>query len=263
MAHSPTLLCVTAHPDDESLAFGGTLALCAARGAAVYLLVATRGERGWFGDPAANPGPAALGRLREAELRAAAQVLGVAGLSFMDYVDGELDQADPGAAMACIAGHLQRLQPQVVITFGPDGAYGHPDHMAVCQLTTGAIVRAAAEGFCLAKLYYRAFSALDNRRYQAAFGDICLRVDGGERRPVDWPEWMATARLDARAHWRTVWQAVQCHRSQLPANPALFALSDHEHELLWGEARYVRAYSLVNGGRALEIDLFEGIEAQS
>src|SRR5688500_2358427 len=88
------LTCVFAHPDDESLAFGGALALYAAQGIGVSLVSATRGERGWAGEPAAQPGPRELGQLREAELRAAADALGARRLTFLDELDGELDRAD-------------------------------------------------------------------------------------------------------------------------------------------------------------------------
>src|SRR5215216_2644568 len=88
------LMCVLAHPDDESIAVGGVLAKCAAEGVETYLLTATRGERGWFGDPADYPGPQGLGEIREEELRSAVSVLGIRDLAFLDYLDGELDQAD-------------------------------------------------------------------------------------------------------------------------------------------------------------------------
>src|SRR5215218_9097255 len=94
------LMCVLAHPDDESLGTGGTLARYAAEGVETYLLTATRGERGWFGAPDQNPGLAELGRIREAELRAAGRALGLREVAFLDYVDGDLDRADPAEAVA-------------------------------------------------------------------------------------------------------------------------------------------------------------------
>ena len=86
MAEGLRLLCVLAHPDDESLGNGGILAKYASEGIATYLVTATRGEQGWFGDEAENPGPEALGRIREEELRCAAGVLGIAGLSLVPLV---------------------------------------------------------------------------------------------------------------------------------------------------------------------------------
>ena len=88
------LMAIFAHPDDESLGNAGTLARYAAEGVEVTLVTATRGQRGWLGDRSANPGPEALGRVREAELHAAASALGVREVVLLDHMDGELLQAD-------------------------------------------------------------------------------------------------------------------------------------------------------------------------
>ena len=128
MTEQRKLMGVLAHPDDESLGAGGILAKYAAEGVATSLVMATRGERGWTGAPQENPGLTALGHLRTTELHAAAQVLGIGYLSFLDYLDGELDQAEPALIINRIAAELRRVRPQVVVTFGPDGGYGHPDH---------------------------------------------------------------------------------------------------------------------------------------
>jgi len=140
------LMCVLAHPDDETLGIGGILARYAAEGVETYLITATRGERGWFGDPGDYPGPEALGRTRQGELVEAARVLGLKEVTLLDYVDGDLDQAEPGQVIEILAAHLRRVRPQVVITFGPFGVYGHPDHIAVSQFTAAAIVEAASTG---------------------------------------------------------------------------------------------------------------------
>ena len=145
------LLAVLAHPDDESLGVGGTLAKYAAEGIDVFLLTATRGDAGRFrghrpGAPG-HPGAEALGAIREAELRAAATVLGVREVALLDYGDSLLDRAHPREIVAAIASHLRHVRPDVVVTFGPDGAYGHPDHVAISQSTTAAIVAAADPAF--------------------------------------------------------------------------------------------------------------------
>src|SRR4051812_28058108 len=85
------LMCVLAHPDDESLGTGGVLAKCAAEGVATYLLTATRGERGRFGNADESPGPEIVGKARAAELIAAAAELGLRDVRFLDYPDGGLD----------------------------------------------------------------------------------------------------------------------------------------------------------------------------
>src|SRR5690348_6808851 len=146
MVPSPLrLMCVLAHPDDESLGTGGTLARYAAQGVETYVVTATRGERGRFGD-GPRPDPQIVGATREAELRSAASELGVRELTLLGYPDGALDGVEPQRAQDTIAAHVQRVRPQVVITFGPEGAYGHPDHIAISQLTTAAVVRAADTG---------------------------------------------------------------------------------------------------------------------
>src|SRR6187401_462949 len=93
------LLVVFAHPDDESMGMGGTLAKYAAQGIETHYLCATRGERGWFGPEEQNPGSSALGQIRERELTAAVRELGITGLEFLDYIDSEVDQAQPGEAI--------------------------------------------------------------------------------------------------------------------------------------------------------------------
>lgn len=98
-----------AHPDDESLGNGGMLARYAAEGIETSLVVATRGERGWSGNQEEYPGVEAFGRKREAEVLAAAQVLGLRQVLFLDYRDGELDQADPVEVIAKIVGGIRPL----------------------------------------------------------------------------------------------------------------------------------------------------------
>ena len=86
-----------------------------------------------------------------------------------------------------------------------------------------------------------------------------MPVDGVGRRSPGWPEWMITTYIDARDHWATVWQAVACHRTQLPNYGALQQLPEEDHKILWGLPTYYRVFSLVNGGRRIERDLFEGL----
>ena len=268
MSEQLRLMCIMAHPDDESLGTGGILARYAAEGVETHLVTATRGEQGWFSDEDDYPGPEALGRTREAELRSAAKVLGIQDIAFLDYLDGELDQADPPEAIGKIVPHLRRVRPQVVVTFDPTGAYGHPDHIAICQLATGAVVAAADPDYTeakewsphrVSKLYYMALTKENLATYQAAFGELVMHIDGKERRAHGWEEWAITTRIDTSAFWRRVWEAVSCHRSQLPGYRALMDLPEEHHKNLWGTQAYYRAFSLVNGGREVERDLFEGL----
>ena len=261
-------MCVLAHPDDESLGTGGALAKCAAEGVATYLLTATRGERGRFGDSKESPGPEIVGKTREAELLAAARELGLKEVSFLDYPDGALDTVDTAEAIEKIAGHLRRVKPHVVITFGPDGAYGHPDHIAISQLTTAAIVCAADPLFStpaiggphrVAKFYFIAWSQKKWTAYQAALRKLVFNVDGEERQAVPWPDWAITTVIDTSRVWPAVWRAVSCHKTQMTIYRKLEELSEELQGSLWGTQEFYRVFSGVNGGRARESDLFEGL----
>jgi LmbE family N-acetylglucosaminyl deacetylase len=260
------LMAVVAHPDDESLGMGGVLARYAEEGVATYVLTATRGQRGRFFDNANRPDDDAVGRVREQELRCAVRELGVRELTLLDYRDGDLDRADPREAAAAIAAHLRRVRPQVVLTFDQFGAYGHPDHIAICQFATAAVVAAAdpavaggAAPHHVAKLYYMVHDQAKWDAYQAAFKTLVSRVDGVERGAAAWPDWSVTTRIDTRAQWPTVWRAVQCHRTQNAIYAKLATLTEADHQALWGSQAYYRVMSSVNGGRQLETDLFAGL----
>lgn len=264
------LMAVLAHPDDESLGIGGTLAKYTAEGVGTYLLTATRGERGWRGDLAADPGLEAFGKAREAELLAAAKILGLREVHFLNYLDGDLDQADPAGAIGQIVGHLRRLRPQVVLTFGPEGAYGHPDHMAISQFTTAALVAAADPAYetgspypahRVSKLYFMADTKDGMALYTSLFGDLIMPVDGVARSWPGWPDWMMTTYLDTDAYWRTALRAILCHKSQIGEIRNLVEACEHDHATLLGRQKFIRAMSLVNGGRAVERDLFQGIRS--
>ena len=252
------LMCVLAHPDDESLGTGGALAKCASEGVATYLVTATRGERGRFGDGASSPGPEIVGKARELELLAAARELGLREVKFLDYPDGGLDKVDPAEAIEKIAGHLRRVRPHVVITFGPEGAYGHPDHIAISQLTTAAIV-CAAEVHRVEKLYFIAWSPKKWTAYQTALRRLAVTVDGQERQAVPWPDWAITTVIDTSGVWPAVWRAVSCHKTQMTIYRKLEELPEEHQRSLWGTQEFYRVFSRVNGGRAQESDLFEGL----
>jgi LmbE family N-acetylglucosaminyl deacetylase len=265
------LMCILAHPDDESLALGGTLAKYATEGVEVSLVVATRGERGWFSDWSEYPGEQALGKLREMELRRASSALGITRLDFLDYIDGDLDQANSHEAVGKIVHLIRHIQPHVVITFGPEGLYGHPDHIAISQFTTAAVMYASDPQYRdpgqldphrVAKLYYRVALEQWLQRYMPIFGELVMTIDGQERRAHPWANWIVTTRLDTHAYWQKVWQAILCHQTQLPHASRLQSITEQEHYYLWGSQEYYRVFSLVNSGRREEHDLFEGLRPE-
>jgi len=263
------LMCVLAHPDDESMGTGGILSKYAAEGVATYLVCATRGERGWDTDAEDFPGSEALGKIREAELLRAARVLGLQRVDFLDYIDGELDQVDPAQAVAQIAYHVRKVRPQVVVTFPPDGAYGHPDHIAISQFTAAALVCAAdcnydhTNGYPphrVSKLYYIVDSNKVKDLFANFFGELSMEIDGVKRLHVAWEDWAITTQVDATAYWQTAWQAVKCHTTQVKEIvEALDSQPENLHQDIWGRQNLYRVYSLVNGGRKLEGDLFDGL----
>jgi len=262
-------MCVLAHPDDESLGTGGTLAKYAAEGVETYLVTATRGEHGRFGGNGERPGDAVVGETRETELRAAARELGVREVIVLGYPDGGLDAVTPAIAQEAIAEQLRRIKPQVVITFGPEGAYGHVDHIAISQFATAAVVAAAdsswradgepAESHRVSKLYFIAWSAAKWAAYQAALKRLVAVVDGEERHATPWPDWAITTVIDTSRVWPTVWRAVSCHQTQMSIYDRLADLPDEHQRALWGTQEFYRVFSTVNGGRRRETDLFEGL----
>jgi len=167
----------------------------------------------------------------------------------------------------------RRIQPDVIVTFGPDGAYGHPDHIAISQFTTAAAVCAADGCYRVndgsqsdslpahrtAKFHYVAWPANKWQAYQAAFRKLTSIVDGVERQAAPWPEWAITTELDTSDVWPIVWKAVCCHQTQIAIYKRLEDLTEEQHIALWGSQEFYRVFSSVNGSRKLETDLFEGL----
>jgi len=133
------MLLIFAHPDDESFALGGTIAKYAERGVNVTLVAATKGEAG---KAAGICKPEELGLFREQELRRAAKVLGIAEVIFLGYRDKEVPIAPPLEIVEKLVRVIRKIRPQVVITFGADGASGHRDHRAIHHFAKAAILLA-------------------------------------------------------------------------------------------------------------------------
>lgn len=138
------LLCITAHPDDESGAFGGALMMAHRDGVETNLLCLTDGRAAHFRGEAADS--AELGRLRREELAAACEVLGVTSFEVLDYPDGGLLRQDMYELTGVIVERIRRLRPQVVLTFGGDGNVNlHRDHTVVSMAATAAFHWAARD----------------------------------------------------------------------------------------------------------------------
>jgi molybdenum cofactor sulfurtransferase len=137
----PRVLGVFAHPDDETFCAAGVLKRQAAAGAEVMVVSATHGEAGQIRDSHVATRQT-IGAVREAELRLACERLGVGTVECWDYADGTLAEADVDTLVGRVAGVIRTFRPDIVLTFGPDGGYGHPDHMTISAATTQACARA-------------------------------------------------------------------------------------------------------------------------
>jgi LmbE family N-acetylglucosaminyl deacetylase len=139
IAELGTVLSIWAHPDDEAYLCGGIMAMAAAAGSRVVCVTATRGELG-VTDPMRWP-PEQLAAIREAEMAACLEVLGVKEHRWLGYPDGGCAEADSTAAAEHIAEIILQIEPDTILTFAADGQTGHPDHMAVHRWTVEAVRR--------------------------------------------------------------------------------------------------------------------------
>ncbi len=206
-----TLLAVFAHPDDETFPVGGTLARYSAEGVRVVDVCATRGEEGQTGDPPLVD-QAELGAWREAELRCAARALGISNVDFLGYVDGHLPEADRKELLGKIVRAVRQYRPQVMLSFGSDGASAHPDHKCISALATDAFLASPdaarypehrAEGlepWAPSKLYYTAVP----RAMAEARGFPLMGLH----------DWMITTRIDVSRYTDRKAEAFACHRTQ-------------------------------------------------
>lgn len=273
-----TLLAVFAHPDDETFGPGGTLALYARRGVAVYLLCATRGESG-SAPPELLRRHSSLADLREAELRRAVEVLGLSGVHFLNYRDsgmpGSPDNEHPQALIAApleevacrIAEWMRRLRPQVLVTFDPLGGYYHPDHIAVHRATVLAfesILHSWPDPSCQPplKLYYHTFPRRSLRlliRLLRVLGRDPTRW--GRNRDIDLTAMAANdipihAYIDVRPVAGIKRRASACHASQGGASSGRVTV--WLFRMLGGRETFCRAHPPADR-RLREKDLFAGL----
>ena len=237
-----TVLGVFAHPDDESLACGGTLARLADAGARVVLLCASRGRKGFASDPALVAG-SDLGSVRADELREAARVLGVAEVVIFDHPDGDLRWADEPVLLEEIVSAIRTYRPDAVITFGEDGLYWHLDHIGIHERTEDAV---RSFGDAAPPLYYVTIpkgamrAVVDNATARGwsppASGFWSLVPDAFgllARQPsfiVDVRDWVPRKLA-----------ALLCHRTQMGANNPFAQIDDADAERLLGIEQFRRA----------------------
>jgi len=232
-----TVLAVFAHPDDESLTCGGTLARLADGGANVVLLCASRGERGSISDPDLVP-HGDLAGVRSRELAAAAAALRITEVVIMDHPDGDLRWDDVPELHCEIVALVERHQPAAVITFAEDGLYWHLDHIGVHERTFTAL---KSFGEAAPPLYYvtmpqgvmRALAEAARARgvtpRDSSFWGIEADAFGDAAKPP-------TFTIDVRPWIGRKLAALRCHRTQLGAdNPLTWVDEDEAREWLGTE----------------------------
>lgn len=203
------LLVVMAHPDDESMGTGGLILRHTRRGVDVHLICATRGEKGWGGEP---PGARRedLSAIRTAELEAAAAALALSSHDLWDYPDGGVEGADQDEITKRIEAKVRELSPAAVVGWGPDGAYGHPDHIAMGRCTDAAI--AAMPDVRRPALYHLAIDAQLGEFYRAALG---LEGKNGSGLPLVVKEHVDIVLELSEEEVQMKLGAIDCHLSQL------------------------------------------------
>ena len=261
-----TLLLVHAHPDDEAIATGGAMLRAHQDGHRVVLVTGTRGEEGEIhnlDEAATRPH---LAEVRTEELRAACQVLGVDRQEFLGYRDSGMDgtpanddpasfhQAPLAEASERLAEILREERPDVVVTYTPDGTYGHPDHIKANRTTMAALDRLREEGWRPRRVYHQAISKKAVRELSERFPEFERRSD---IRLIGVPDEDITTRLDVRDLSSEKLRALECHWSQLDrsgpratmASQVLEAVLGWESYILLGasEERPTTARSLVDG----------------
>jgi LmbE family N-acetylglucosaminyl deacetylase len=200
-----TLLGIWAHPDDEAYLSSGLMSLVRDAGGRVVVVTATRGEHG-SDDPARWP-PELLAPLRERELHASLDAIGVDEHRWLSHRDGELADVPIARGVADLLPVIDEVEPDVVVTFGPDGMTGHPDHRAVSAWATEAWRRSGRR----AELWYATLTPDFHREW----GDLNDRVGLWPTTPpvTPHPHLAAEVRLSGRQLDRKH-LALRAHASQ-------------------------------------------------
>lgn len=286
MAQDRRLLGIYAHPDDEILGPGGTLARYASCDDHVALVIATRGEAGEIQRPGTAT-PETLPQVREQEMRCSARELGVSEVIFLGYRDsgmaGTVDNEHPRAFMNAPADEvvrrlvaiIRRLRPQIVLTFEPYGGYGHPDHIAANHHTLAA-VQAAADPHLFSgdrpswkvnRIYYHILPTslyVEMKQRVAARGGDVSRYDElieGRAQGSGWPDDQIHAEIDVSDYVDKKWAAWNCHRTQFGPNSRFRQLPEEEMKELLSTEYFALGHPRPDGPLHFD-DLFAGLPDQ-
>jgi N-acetyl-1-D-myo-inositol-2-amino-2-deoxy-alpha-D-glucopyranoside deacetylase len=285
---SRCLVFVHAHPDDETLSTGGTIARYADEGSHVCLITCTNGE---VGEVAEVPelGEVAdiqsrLGEVRRAELVEACRRLGRVDLRMLGFHDSGMEDTpandDPGAfinqdidqAVGKIVAIIREIRPQILLTYNEIGFYGHPDHIRAHEAAVRAVEAAAdpgyapgsGEAFAVSKVYFTGIpkSLLRQGREMAREmwgedGEDFFSLEEIER--IGTEDERITTRIDVAPFVRRKFDALEAHRTQRGTTERFFQIPEDIRGLWMGTEHYVLVDSKVPRPEGVEVDLFEGI----
>ena len=276
-----SLLAVLAHPDDETFGCGGTLAKYAASGVDVSLVCATRGEVGEISDSRLAKS-SNLGRVREKELRAACNVLGIKDLYVLGYRDSgmagtpdndhsdSLYKASQDEVIGRITEIIRKVRPQIVVTFDQKGGYGHPDHIAIHRATQDAFWAAGSESSFSqmsldglkphqpSKLYYMTFPRSMFREFQKAIVEEDIDSDFAKMdvETMGTPDEDITTVINVNEFAEVKEKAALCHRTQIQGDGVFDWMPTSLRKKFVSTEHLVRDYPPPKGGHDVEMDLF-------
>lgn len=286
MSDELRLMSIHAHADDETITMGGLLATCADRGIRTCNICCTDGKLATIvaADMPEETTRPHLAEIRQRELRAAMDVLGVDEVQFLGYGDSGMWGADtnqlPDAfwkadideAVGRVVAHIRRFRPQVVVTYDAVGGYGHPDHIQTHRVALLAVEAAqqkglypeAGEPWRVQKLYYTAFPRSFFKKVAEAAKAAGMEPPFGVEDPDDVPfltpdEWVTTT-VDVRNAVRRKRAALLEHHSQIAPDWPMLAIPEDVNIEQFG----TEAYQLVISRSVPslpETDLFAGVEA--
>jgi N-acetyl-1-D-myo-inositol-2-amino-2-deoxy-alpha-D-glucopyranoside deacetylase len=280
------LLLVHAHPDDETINNGATMAHYVRRGAHVTLVTCTRGEEGEVLVPElahlASNQQDQLGKHREGELANAMAILGVKDFRFLGapakiYRDsGMIDtepnkrsdnfwNADLDEAAEYLVDIILEIKPQVLITYDEIGGYGHPDHIKAHKVAMRAAQIASDRGWNIAKIYWNTIpKSVIEQGIEAmkGTGNQFFGVEKAEDFPFAQPDELVTTLIDGEIYADLKMEAMKAHPTQIALDGPFFALSNNLGLKVWGQEFYRLVYGELGKDRnsdGRENDLFSGV----
>jgi len=279
------LLLVHAHPDDETINNGVTMAKYAAEGVKVTLVTCTRGEEGEVLveslDFLASNKEDKLGQHREIELANAMKILGIKDFRFLGFPNRKWRdsgmmgtaqndrkdvfwQADLDEAAEELVKIILEIKPQVLITYDEMGGYGHPDHIKAHQVAMRASEMAEIRGWKISKIYWNTMPksviqmGIDKMK---EVGSSFFGAESAEELPFAKPDELVTSVVKAPEYVSQKLDAMKAHETQISVDGPFFALSNNLGMSVWAD----EYYTLVKGEKSVpfdidgrEIDLFAG-----